>query len=157
MKRYALIVLALLTCLCLFAGGEKEGAKEGEPIKLMLGSPVAEENPFTVGCMKFAELAEEKTNGRVTVNVLHSGQLGAEKELLESVMQGSVDMLVTSNVFKKGHRLRVDIMSSNFPLWDRNLNTGNNPGTDTESKVAEQKIYHDGDHPSHIILPVIPA
>jgi len=68
----------------------------------------------------------------------------------------TVDMLVTSNVFRKGHRIRVDITSSNFPLWDRNLNTGNDPGTDTEMRIAEQTIYHDSDRPSRIILPVIP-
>jgi len=96
MRKPMIILLIALISVCVFAGGQKEGAKDGEPIKLMLGSPVAEDNPFTVGCKRFAELAEEKTGGRVTVNVLHSGQLGAEKELLESVMQGSVDMLVTS-------------------------------------------------------------
>lgn len=74
-----------------------------------------------------------------------------------TVYEFVIDMLVTSNVFKKGHRIRIDIMSSNFPLWDRNLNTGNDPGTDTTIKIAEQKIYHDREHPSHIILPVIPA
>lgn len=71
------------------------------------------------------------------------------------VYEFTIDMQVTSNVFKKGHRLRVDIMSSNFPLWDRNLNTGNNPATDTTIKVAEQTIYHDAEHPSHIVLPVV--
>ena len=96
MKKWMIIVLAILVCFPLLAGGQKGGGKEGEPIKLMLGSPVAENNPFTVGCLKFAELVNKKTDGRVTVDVLHSGQLGAEKELLESVMQGSVDMLVTS-------------------------------------------------------------
>ena len=55
----------------------------------------------------------------------------------------------------KGHRLRVDITSSNFPLWDRNLNTGNDPGTDTEVRMADQTIYHDRGRPSHILLPVV--
>jgi len=73
------------------------------------------------------------------------------------VYEFTIDMLVTSNVFKRGHRIRVDIMSSNFPLWDRNLNTGNDPATDTEIRVAQQSIYHDEEHPSHIILPVIPG
>jgi hypothetical protein len=63
----------------------------------------------------------------------------------------------TSNVFKAGHRIRVDLTSSNFPLWDRNLNTGNDPATDTDMQVAHQTIYHDADHPSHLVLPVIPA
>jgi len=73
-----------------------------------------------------------------------------------TVYQFTIDLQCTSNVFKAGHRLRVDITSSNFPLWDRNLNTGNDPATDTEIQVAEQAIYHDPTCPSHIVLPVIP-
>jgi putative CocE/NonD family hydrolase len=73
------------------------------------------------------------------------------------VYEFTIDMLVTSNVFRKGHRMRVDIMSSNFPLWDRNLNTGNDPGTDATVNTAEQAIHHDREHPSRIVLPVIPA
>ncbi len=68
----------------------------------------------------------------------------------------TIDMKVTSNVFMKGHRIRLDITSSSFPLWDRNLNTGNDPGTDTEMQIAEQTIFHDGKHRSHLLLPVIP-
>ncbi|MHB9132553.1 MAG: CocE/NonD family hydrolase [Armatimonadota bacterium] len=73
----------------------------------------------------------------------------------EDIYLFTIDLQVTSNVFKAGHRLRVDITSSNFPLWDRNLNTGNDPATDTEMAVAQQTIYHDAEHPSHIVLPVI--
>ena len=72
-------------------------------------------------------------------------------------LEYTIELLPTSNVFKKGHRIRVDITSSNFPLWDRNLNTGNTPGTDTEIQTAEQTILHDGSRPSHILLPVIPS
>ena len=72
-------------------------------------------------------------------------------------LEYTIELLPTSNVFKKGHRIRVDITSSNFPLWDRNLNTGNRPGTDTELQTAEQTILHDGCHASHILLPVIPS
>ena len=67
----------------------------------------------------------------------------------------TVDLQVTSNVFKKGHRIRLDITSSNFPLWDRNLNTGNDPGTDTTMMVAQQTIHHDAARPSHLVLPVV--
>jgi len=54
----------------------------------------------------------------------------------------------------QGHRIRVDIMSSSFPLWDRNLNTGNDTATDTEMRRADQVIYHDGVRASRITLPV---
>ncbi len=59
------------------------------------------------------------------------------------------------NVFKTGHRSRLDIMSSNFPLWDRNLNIGNAPATDTQIVIANQTIFHTSDKLSHIILPII--
>ena len=65
-------------------------------------------------------------------------------------------MAATSNLFKKGHRIRLDITSSNFPLWDRNLNSGGDPFSGTEIKKAEQTIHHDREYPSHLILPVIP-
>ncbi len=68
----------------------------------------------------------------------------------------TIDLQATSNVFKAGHRIRVDVTSSNFPLLNRNLNTGNDPATDTEMQVAEQTIYCDADHPSHVVLPIIP-
>lgn len=72
-----------------------------------------------------------------------------------AVYEFTIDLQVTSNVFRKGHRIRVDITSSNFPLWDRNLNSGNDPGTDTEMTVADQTIYHDAVRASHIALPVV--
>ena len=68
----------------------------------------------------------------------------------------TIDLLPTANVFLKGHRIRVHITSSNFPMWDRNPNTGNEQGMDTERKIARQTIYHDRVRPSHILLPVIP-
>lgn len=72
----------------------------------------------------------------------------------DQVLEYTIELQPTSNVFKKGHRIRLDITSSNFPLWDRNLNTGNSPATDTEMRVAHQTIYHDGEHPSQVTLPI---
>jgi putative CocE/NonD family hydrolase len=74
-----------------------------------------------------------------------------------TVYEFPIDLQATSNVFRRGHHIRLDIGSSNFPLWDRNLNTGNDPATDTEMRRARQTIHHDAAHPSHLILPVIPA
>ena len=67
-----------------------------------------------------------------------------------------VDAGVTSNVFLKGHRIRVEISSSNFPRFDRNPNTGGAIADETRSVDAAQTVYHDPQHPSHILLPVIP-
>jgi putative CocE/NonD family hydrolase len=63
----------------------------------------------------------------------------------------------TGNLFQKGHRIRVEISSSFYPYYLRNLNTGDdNVGLATTSVVATQRVYHDGQYPSHIVLPVIP-
>ncbi len=70
--------------------------------------------------------------------------------------QFHVDMWDTSNLFKAGHRIRLEISSSNFPRYDRNLNTGGPIGYETIWQVAEQTIYHDEVRPSRIDLPVIP-
>ncbi|NGM83521.1 CocE/NonD family hydrolase [Paenibacillus sp. 7124] len=69
-----------------------------------------------------------------------------------------IDLWSTSNLFKQGHRIRLDITSSNFPRWDRNSNTGRNFGEDQAKDVvvARQTIFHDAEHPSSIILPIIP-
>jgi len=67
-----------------------------------------------------------------------------------------IDLWVTSNVFKRGHRIRLEISSSNFPRFDRNPNSGKPFGTDTELLTARQTILHDAEHPSHLVLPVIP-
>ena len=67
-----------------------------------------------------------------------------------------IDMWNTSNVFLAGHKLRLEISSSNFPRFDRNLNTGEGAGTSSSIVKAENTIYHDAQHPSALILPVLP-
>ena len=66
-----------------------------------------------------------------------------------------LDLHATSNYFGPGHRIRLDISSSNFPRWDRNLNTGGNNYDETEWLVAENSVHHTAAYPSHIVLPVI--
>jgi uncharacterized protein len=66
-----------------------------------------------------------------------------------------IDMLATSNVFLKGHRIRVDVTSSHFPQFDRNPNTGEPFGTSAKVRVARQAIQHSSLYPSHILLPVV--
>jgi uncharacterized protein len=68
-----------------------------------------------------------------------------------------MDLWSTSNVFLSGHRIRVQVTSSNFPRWDRNLNTGEPIDEATRSRPAHQEIAHDASRPSRIVLPVIPA
>ncbi len=68
-----------------------------------------------------------------------------------------IDLWATSNLFKAGHRLRLDVTSSSFPRWDRNPNTGHAFGADAELAVARQTILHDSEHPSYVTLPIVPA
>ena len=74
------------------------------------------------------------------------------------VYQYTIDLIATSQVFKAGHRVRVDVASSNFPCFDRNPGNGAPAATATATDfvVAEQTVYHDSRHPSYITLPVIP-
>jgi uncharacterized protein len=68
----------------------------------------------------------------------------------------TIDLWSTSNVFKKGHALRLEVSSSNFPRFDRNLNTGADNGSSAHMVTATNSIYHDAEHPSVLLLPVIP-
>jgi putative CocE/NonD family hydrolase len=68
----------------------------------------------------------------------------------------TIDLWATSNLFLKGHRIRLEVSSSNFPRYDRNLNTGDDLLTGTRMVSARQTVYHDRDHPSAVILPVVP-
>jgi len=73
------------------------------------------------------------------------------------VYEYSISLWETSQVFAKGHRIRLEVSSSNFPRYARNQNTGLPLGTSAEIKTASQTIFHDAKHPSHLILPLIPA
>jgi len=67
----------------------------------------------------------------------------------------TIDVGATSNLFKAGHRIRLDVSSSNFPRFDRNPNTGGAFGDDSKLLRAEQTIFHDAMHPSRLVLPVV--
>jgi putative CocE/NonD family hydrolase len=75
----------------------------------------------------------------------------------DRVYRYDIDLWATSNVFKAGHRLRVSVTSSNFPRWDRNLNSAESPETGAQPETAFNTVFFDPQHPSHILLPVIPA
>jgi putative CocE/NonD family hydrolase len=68
----------------------------------------------------------------------------------------TVDLWNTSHVFLRGHRIRVEISSSNFPRYSRNFNTGSQPETETRVEKATQTIFHDRRRASRIVLPVLP-
>lgn len=72
------------------------------------------------------------------------------------IYEFKIDLWNTSQVFRKGHRIRLEISSSAFPKYDRNLNTGGELARETRMVIASQTVYHDRLHPSCVILPVIP-
>jgi putative CocE/NonD family hydrolase len=72
------------------------------------------------------------------------------------VYEVAVSPMSTSNYFAPGHSLRIEISSSNFPRFTRNLNTGGNNYDETEGVVANNQVHHSAEHPSQIRLPVLP-
>lgn len=82
---------------------------------------------------------------------------GYEKEVfMEKGKVYKLDLtpMSTSNVFKKGHRIRIEISSSNFPRFARNLNTGGNNYDESDGVIAHNKIHHSSEYPSQIRLPI---
>jgi hypothetical protein len=82
-------------------------------------------------------------NGRKKPSLIEPGK----------IYEYTIYLWCTSNVFLKGHRIRVEVSSSNFPRYDRNANLG---GVEGDPITAHQVVYHDAEHPSHLLLPVIP-
>jgi len=86
-------------------------------------------------------------NGPATAEMLEAGK----------PYEFTIEMYPTALVFRRGHRIRVDISSSNFPRFDVNPNTGEPLNDNRNWRVAENSVYLDPAHPSRILLPVIPA
>ena len=68
-----------------------------------------------------------------------------------------IDLWATANVFRAGHRIRLDVSSSNFPRFDRNTNTGGVISTEGPESLVEavNRVFHDRGRPSHVVLPII--
>jgi uncharacterized protein len=99
--------------------------------------------------------AQRLTDGMVRVRFRE----GMDKpSLIEAgrVYVYDLDLWNTCQVYLKGHRLRLEISSSAFPKYDRNLNTGEALGKTARMQTAEQKIYHEREHLSYVILPIVP-
>ncbi len=111
----------------------------------------------------FARLVDVQPNGyamRINDNICQT-RFRNSYRVAEPIEPGKayeleIDLWATSRVFQKGHRIRVDVTSSAFPKFARNLNTGEKAGFGTTMKIAEQTVYHDSSHLSYILLPVIP-
>ena len=83
---------------------------------------------------------------------------GYDKEVFMEkgkVYKLEVSPMSTSNYFAPGHRIRIEVSSSNFPRFERNLNTGGNNYDETVGVVAHNKVHHSAAYPSQIRLPIV--
>jgi uncharacterized protein len=129
------------------------------PVKLILhASSTAPDSDFTAKLVDVAPCgyARNLTDGILRARYRHSM---AEGTMLTpgEVTELEIDLWATSNCFLPGHRIRLEVSSSNFPRFDRNPNTGELPAHATEMVSALQTIHHTATHPSRLVLPVIPA
>ena len=129
------------------------------PIKVVLSaSSNATDTDFTA---KLIDVHPDGSAMLIIDNIIRARyrESMSEPVLMEpsEIYKFTIDLGDTSQVFKAGHRIQVDISSSNFPKHDRNLNSGGELYTETEVdiKIANNTIYHDADNPSYIVLPVM--
>ena len=161
------------------AGPKDQRPSEARPDVLVytsgsLDAPLEVTGPLT--CTLYAATSAPDTDWVVRLCDVHPD--GASRILAEGILRAryregtveakpiepgrvyayEIDLVATSVVFLPGHRIRVDVTSSSFPRFDRNPNTGHPLGQDgpDDLQPAMQTVYHDGDRPSHILLPVIP-
>lgn len=168
---------------CCVEGVAPIGPMDQRPVELMnqvlvFTSPPLEGDRLVVGNVRFhlfaatsavdtdwtIKLCEVDPYGRST-NVQETVQRAGHYVKLDGeapiepgvVTEFVVDIGTCCHLFRAGYRVRVQISSSNFPQWDRNLNTGTPIGNDSMSDrvVATQFVYHDADHPSRIVLPIL--
>ena len=133
------------------------------PITVKLhASSSARDTDFTAKLIDVCPLSDDYPDGlaiNLTDSIIRARYRNSwdAPELLEpgKVYEFVFQLYPTSNVFKKGHRLRLDISSSNWPRFDVNPNTGGDLGVERRFELAEQAIYHDLAHPSQVVLPII--
>jgi len=127
------------------------------PIKLMLyASSSAPDTDFTAKLVDVGPcgFARNLTDGIIRARFRESQEIEA---LLQprKIYEFTIDLWATANVFKTGHRIRLEISSSNFPRFDRNPNTGHDLFSDGEIQPALQTVFHQRGYASYLALPVV--
>ena len=133
------------------------------PITIKLhASSSARDTDFTAKLIDVCPLSDDYPDGlaiNLTDSIIRARYRNGwdAPELLEpgKIYEFVFQLYPTSNVFKKGHRIRLDISSSNWPRFDVNPNTGGDLGVERRLEIAEQTIYHESEHASHVVLPII--
>jgi len=136
----------------------KEGVEVTGPLKVVLYvSSSARDTDFTA---KLVDVAPGGPAYVIQEGVLRARFREGYDRMVwmkpDEVYKVEINLFATSNYFAPGHRIRVQISSSNFPRFDRNLNTGGNNFDETEYVIARNTVHHSKKSPSHIILPIIP-
>jgi hypothetical protein len=134
----------------------------GPVIVRLFASSTAVDTDFTAKLIDVHPPSADAPSGfemNVTDGIVRGRYRGspARQELMTpgTVYELTIEPFPTANVFQKGHRIRVDISSSSFPRWDVNPNTGEPLGRHRRMLVADNSIYHDRLHPSHVVLQVV--
>jgi putative CocE/NonD family hydrolase len=128
------------------------------PVTLdMFASTSAADTDFTG---KLVDVAPDGTAINLTEGILRARYRESTKDAPKPITPGQIyeykiDLWSTSNVFLKGHQIRLEVSSSNFPRFDRNLNTGKDAATSVTMVKATNTVYHDAQHPSALVLPVV--
>jgi putative CocE/NonD family hydrolase len=143
----------------------KEDVQVIGPIKVIIhASSDARDTDFTAKLIDVYPSSADYPAGyemNITDGIIRSRYRNSpeKQELMEpgTIYEFTIKPFSTANVFKKGHRIRVDISSSNFPRFDVNPNTGEPIGKNTMSKICVNTIYHDAINCSYIVLPVVDA
>jgi putative CocE/NonD family hydrolase len=133
------------------------------PITVKLhASSSARDTDFTAKLIDVCPLSDDFPDGlaiNLTDSIIRARYRNGwdTPELLEpgEVYEFVFELYPTSNIFKKGHRIRLDISSSNWPRFDANPNTGGDLGVERRLEIAEQTIHHEPEHASHVVLPII--
>lgn len=128
------------------------------PIKVMLYAKTdASSTDFTT---KLVDVAPDGTAFLLTDGIVRSSFRNSfskqHENTKDQIIPYEIDLWATSNVFLTGHKIRVEISSSNFPKFDVNFNNGTTMLDGTDYQKAYQTIYHTEEYPSHILLPIIP-
>ena len=133
---------------------ENDTEVSGPVILDLYASTSAADTDFTA---KLVDVAPDGTAVNLTDGILRARYRNSTAQATPiepgKIYEYKIDLWSTSNVFLKGHRLRLEVSSSNFPRFDRNLNTAKDAATSAEFVKATNTVYHDSEHPSALILP----
>jgi putative CocE/NonD family hydrolase len=159
-------------------GTVDQGPIEDRPDVLVYSTPPLERDADVIGPVEarvwaattapdtdwFVKLVDVAPDGRV--DRLAEGMIRAryrashaQPALLEPdrVYEYRIDVGPVGARFRAGHRIRVEVASASFPQFDRNMNTGGRFGVESSGVPASQRVFHDAEHPSHVVLPIVPS